>query len=149
MIRHLSFSLGAEEYAVPLLQVKEVIAVPETTPVPFTPKHFLGMMNLRGQVISVIDLRIKLGMPSQTKTDETAVIIVDLNPIYLGVLVDSVNSVLTFKPSEVSDPPELLGTQNGDYLTGVARVDSKLILIMDIAKALDVQDMLTLQKAVG
>ncbi len=146
--RYLSFSLGVEEYAIPLLKVKEVIAVPETTPVPFTPTHFLGMMNLRGQVISVIDLRLKLGMPKSERTEETAVIIVDLNPIFLGVVVDSVNKVLSLEGSEVSAPPELLDAKNSDYLTGVARKDSKLILILEIAKALDVQDMEAISQTV-
>ena len=63
--RYLSFSLGSEDYAIPLLSVKEVIAVPEITPIPFTPSHFLGIMNLRGQVISIIDLRSKLGIKTK------------------------------------------------------------------------------------
>src|SRR5258708_2612365 len=113
--RYLSFSLGKEEYAIPLLKVKEVIAVPDTTPVPFTPAHFLGMMNLRGQVISVVDLRLKLGMKKVDRTEETAVIIIDLDPIFLGIVVDSVNKVLNLTEGEISNPPELLDKKNGDY----------------------------------
>jgi purine-binding chemotaxis protein CheW len=85
--RYLSFSLGTEEYAIPLLAVKEVIAMPEFTSVPYTPSHFLGIMNLRGQVISVMDLRKKLGIKPGS-TAETAVIICDLSPLCIGVVVD-------------------------------------------------------------
>src|SRR4051812_41249332 len=99
--RFLSFSLGNEEYGVPLLAVKEVIAMPEITPIPYTPSYFLGIMNLRGQVISVMDLRQKLGVkPSQSS--ETAVIICDLNSLSIGVVVDSINSVLNPVEAELS-----------------------------------------------
>ena len=81
--RFLCFSLGAEEYAIPLLVVREVIAMPEYTPVPYTPPYFLGIMNLRGQVISVMDLRQKLGLKPRSDA-ETTVIICDLNGISLA-----------------------------------------------------------------
>lgn len=98
--RYLNFSLGEEEFAIPLLSVKEVIAVPETTPIPHTPPHFLGIMNLRGQVISVIDLRKKFSINTKN-TEETSVIILDLKNHFLGVVVDSVTSVLAIKNSDI------------------------------------------------
>lgn len=137
--RYLSFSLGSEEYAIPLLSVKEVIAVPEITPVPFTPSHFLGIMNLRGQVISVIDLRSKMGIKPGSST-ETSVIICDISPLVLGVVVDSINSVLSPKENEVSPKPEIQSTRSTDYITNVYRKDKKLILFLDIAKALNAED---------
>ena len=120
IVRYLEFSLGEEFYAVPLLKVREVLAMPETTPVPFTPKHFLGIMNLRGQVISVIDLRDKMGIqksdkPGVNADDETAVIIVDLNPIFLGVVVDSVNNVLTVDTNHVNETPQIESQKNTDW----------------------------------
>jgi purine-binding chemotaxis protein CheW len=138
--RFLSFSLGAEEYAIPLLVVKEVIAVPDITSVPFTPPHFLGIMNLRGQVISVIDFRAKLGIKPQPKS-ETAVIICDLAPLCLGVVVDSINSVVAPTSGEVSAKPSIQSTRNTDYITGVYRRDKQLVLLVDIAKALSVEDL--------
>lgn len=144
--RFLSFSLGTEEYAVPLLVVKEVIAVPDITPIPFTPSHFLGIMNLRGLVISVIDFRTKLGIKA-TGSEEIAVIICDLQPFCLGVVVDSINTVIFPKPYEIDRKPDIQSNKSTDYITGVYKKDKKLILLLDIAKALDLSDMAVLKKA--
>jgi len=84
--RYLAFSLGKEQYAIPLLQVKEVIGQTETTPMPYAPAHFKGIMNLRGQVISVIDLRLKFKMEAKESEGQTAIIILDLSPLSLGVV---------------------------------------------------------------
>lgn len=138
--RFLSFSLGKEQYAIPLLSVKEVIAVPEITPIPHTPPHFLGLMNLRGQVISVIDLRQKLGIKSDGGA-ETSIIICDLDPLCVGVVVDSINSVLAPDPSQISDPPPVQSTKNTDYITGVCRIEQDLVVLLHIGKALSVEDM--------
>lgn len=138
--RFLCFSLGAEEYAMPLLKVREVIAMPDITPVPHTPTYFLGIMNLRGQVISILDLRKKLGI-KPGEGAETSVIISDLGNVSLGLIVDSVNFVLAPQPGEVAGPPEISGQSGAsDYLTGVWRKDKRLILFLDIAKALNVDD---------
>lgn len=140
VIRYLEFSLGEELYAIPLLKVREVIARPETTPVPFTPKHFLGIMNLRGQVISVLDLRDKLVIKNKNDTKETAVIIVDMDPIFLGVVVDSVNSVLTLKTSEINVTPTIESDKKTDYISGIYQKEGVLVLLLDIASALDIED---------
>jgi purine-binding chemotaxis protein CheW len=147
--RYLSFLLGEEEYAVPLLKIKEVIAVPEVTPVPFTPAHFLGITNLRGQIISILDLRIKLKMKETAKSEETAVIIVEFDNLYLGMVVNFVNRVLNLSENEISPPPELFETGSGAAIVGIARIDSKLILLLDIAKTLDVEDLAAMQKHRG
>lgn len=138
--RFLTFSLGSERYAIPLLSVKEVIAMPEITPIPFTPSHFLGIMNLRGKVISVMDFRTKLGIKPGAST-ETAVIICDLAPLCLGVVVDSIESVASPKANEISDKPEIQSTKATDYITGVYRRDQDLVLLLDVAKALNVEDL--------
>ncbi len=138
--RYLSFALGEEDYAIPLLSVKEVIAVPEITPIPFSPSHFLGIMNLRGQVISVIDLRAKLQVKA-VKSAETAIIICDLSPLCLGVVVDSINSVLAPTADELSGRPDIQSQKNPDYITHVCRRDKKLILFLDVAKTLGVEDL--------
>lgn len=144
--RYLEFSLGDECYAIPLLKVREVIAVPNTTPIPHSPPYFMGIMNLRGQVISILDIRKKLGIKPNEESSETAVIIVDLDPIFLGIVVDSVNKVLAISEHDVGDRPSLEG-KNTDYITGVYRVEDKLTILMDIGKALDVKDKSLLQNA--
>ncbi|HAR43141.1 MAG TPA: chemotaxis protein CheW [Bdellovibrionales bacterium] len=144
--RYLNFGLGPEEYAISLQAVKEVIAVPEITPVPYTPSHFLGIMNLRGQVISVIDLRLKFAIKADS-TPETAVIIVDLKDHSLGMIVSSVNSVLALDEADVSPKPEIHSSKNTDYITGVAKKDKKLVLLLDIAKALSAEEHAAINRA--
>jgi purine-binding chemotaxis protein CheW len=144
--RFLSFSLGCEEYAVPLLAVREVIALPEFTPVPYTPSYFLGIMNLRGQVISIMDLRQKLGIKPGADT-ETAVIICDLNGASIGVVVDSVNTVLNPDSADVSEKPEIQSNRPTDYITGVYRKDKKLILFLDLSRSLSLEDHAAVRKS--
>lgn len=139
--RFLSFSLGNEEYAIPLLSVKEVIAMPEFTAVPQTPPHFLGIMNLRGQVISVMDLRVKFGIKPAT-SQETSVIICDLKSMAIGVVVDSINSVLSPEVEDLSPKPEIQSSKSTEYITGVYRKDKRMVLFLDIAKSLSVEDKL-------
>lgn len=137
--RFLCFSLGTDEFAIPLLSVKEVIGMPELTPIPQSPSHYLGMMNLRGQVISVIDLRVKLGVKS-TKNAETSVVIIDLGENSMGVVVDSVNSVLSPAVDQLSPPPDLAKTPASEFVQSVYRRDDKLVLILDIFKILSRED---------
>ena len=144
--RFLCFSLGAEEYAIPLLQVKEVMGLPEITPIPQSPPYFLGIVNLRGQVISVIDLRIKLGMKPE-KLQEMAVVICDLENTCLGVVVDSVNSVISPKKDEIQAKSELKGSRNNEYITGVFKQGSKLVLFLNLVKALNLEDLINRAKA--
>lgn len=146
--RFLIFSLNDEQYAVPLLKVKEVIALTETTPVPFSPIHFKGIMNLRGQVISIIDLRTKLKMPKTESSTETAIIILDLSILSLGIIVDSVESVLALNKEEIQPPPDVGGSDTR-YITGVARKDKKLILLLDIERTLSVDDIKIMKSQVA
>ena len=138
-VKYICFGLGQEEFGIPLLSVKEVLAIPDITPVPQTPAHFLGIINLRGNVISVMDLRAKFGIKSTT-ADETTVIILDFGDYQLGVVVDRVDSVLSVNPEQISNKPHIESSKSTDYISGVYRQDQKLILILDIAKALSVED---------
>ncbi len=137
--RYLCFSLGVEEYAIPLLSVKEVIALPDITPVPQTPPYFLGIMNLRGQVISIMDLRVKLTIKPLEAT-ETAVIICDLKPNSVGVVVDSINSVINPSSDQISDKPEIQSQKSTEYIQGVYRQKDRLILLLDVSKSLSLGD---------
>jgi purine-binding chemotaxis protein CheW len=137
--RFIEFSLGKEDYAIPLLMVREVISVPDTTPIPKSPPHFLGIMNLRGQVISVVDLRKKLKVEAKQDKEE-AVIIVDIGGMNIGVVVDSINKVLAFSSDEVSEMPEVENQINTNYIFGVYRKENSLTVLLDIAKVLDLKE---------
>lgn len=142
--RFLSFTLGKEEYAIPLLVVKQVIAIPDITSIPSTPPHYLGIINLRGQVISVIDFRAKLGIKADLG-EENAIIICDLSPFCLGVLVDSINSVVAPKGDEISEKPPIQSNIGTDYITSVFRRGKQLVLLLDISKALDSEDLRSIE----
>lgn len=137
--RYLAFTLGVENYAMPLLAVKEVIAMPEITPIPQSPAHFLGIMNLRGQIISIIDMRLKFGLKAD-RTAETVVIICDLAPLCLGIVVNRVDSVLTLTEGDINPRPEVQGHKMSAYIEGVTKHHNNLVLLLDIARALDVAD---------
>lgn len=139
MERYIRFSLSEDEYAIPLLKVREVIAMPEITPVPQTPSYFLGIINLRGQVITVIDLRVRLGLKAE-RGEEMAVIITDLGGSGVGIVVDSINSVLTPAAGEVSEKPNLAHNKAADYITGVYRKEKGLVLFLDINGLLSIED---------
>jgi purine-binding chemotaxis protein CheW len=143
--KYMEFSLGGECYAIPLLRVKEVIAPTNCTPIPNSPPYMLGLINLRGQVLSVFDLRKKLNVKPRENTEEEAVIIIDLNPMYFGVKVDSINTVLALGSEEVSEVPEAMATKS-NYMSGIYRAANKLVILMDIEKVLG-SDILQTQKA--
>lgn len=144
--RYLGFSLGEEQFGIPLLTVREVIGVPEITAIPQSPKHFLGIMNLRGQVISIIDLRQKLGITPK-KDAETAVVICDIGGSHLGIVVDSVDQVYSPNADEISEKPELEKSKASQSITGVYRNNKHLVLFLDIARTLDMDDQAALKRA--
>lgn len=138
--RYLNFTLGKEKFAMPLLQVKEVIANTETTCVPQAASYFKGIMNLRGQVISVIDLKNKLKIPKSELATESTIIILDIDGLFIGVLVDSVDSVATFTDESISDPPKHDSNTKTEYIVGVARDKNGLTLIIDLRRALNIEE---------
>lgn len=139
--RYLAFQLSAEHYAIPLLQVKEVIEMSPAVPIPKMPNYFKGVINLRGQVISVIDLRVKLQMNKVVDGPKTAIVILDLGPdISIGIIVDRINSVQAFQQEHIGPAPEMLGVTQDQYLAGVARREDKLTLILNIHTALGAHD---------
>ena len=127
--RYMEFSLNSEDYAIPLLMVREVISIPETTPIPKAPAHFIGIMNLRGQVISIIDLRKKLKIQPKENNPDEAVIIVDFNGVHVGVVVDTINKVLEFSQEELQAMPELEGQANNHYNQGIYKKEEGLTVL--------------------
>ena len=138
--RYLCFSLGVEQFAIPLLSAKEVLAVPEFTPIPHSAPYYVGVMNLRGQVVSVIDLRVKFNF-KPTKSEETTVIIIDVGGQNIGVIVDSINFVIAADDNEIAPKPQVDNIKStSDYVIGVYRRDENLVLFFDINKLLSAED---------
>jgi purine-binding chemotaxis protein CheW len=143
--RYICFNIGEQEYAVPLLSIKEVLGLPEITSIPQCPPHFLGVCNLRGNVISVVDLRVKIGEKPKN-TDETSVMILDLGHYMIGVVVDKINAVLTIKEEEVSEKPIIESNRSTDYIQGIFKQKDQLVLL--ISKILSIEDHNMLSKQI-
>lgn len=135
--RYLQFDLGGESYALHLLKVKEVISIPETTKLPNGPAYFVGIMNLRGQIISVIDMRKKLKIEAKKNLQE-AVIIVDFEDVSIGLIVDSINRVLAIEADKIAEVPEVDTHVNAAFIQGIYNHDNRLTLLIDIESVLDI-----------
>lgn len=132
----LTFSLAEEEYGVSILKVKEIIGMMDITPVPKTPDFIKGVINLRGKIIPVMDLRTKFGIPSQEYDERTCIIVVeiDLKGIQrlLGVVVDMVSEVVTVTQSQIEPPPEYGTTTDYNFILGIGKIKEKVVIILDI-----------------
>ena len=137
--RFLCFNLGEQEYAIPLASVKQVIAVPEFTPIPEAPSYFVGLANLRGKVIATLDLAKKLSIPNKL-TSERATIILNTGEQNIGVNVDAVNNVFTPDHKDLSPRPDCDPNVRTEYIISVYRRDNVMILLIDIANALGLGD---------
>lgn len=140
----LTFSLGNEEYGVSILKVKELIGMMDITPVPRTPQYIKGVMNLRGRIIPVIDLRIKFGMDVQEYDERTCIMVMDIyvqgTPRTMGVIVDSVSEVVSIEDNEIEPPPEYGSTLDADTILGIGKLKEGVVIILDIDKILMIND---------
>jgi len=138
--KYLTFSLAGEEYGVPVLKVREIIKMMAITVVPQVPHYVRGVINLRGKVITVVDLRLKFGFAAQEQTDETAVVVVEVKvdggKILMGVVVDSVSDVLNIQGDEIEDTPAFGDRVTTDYLCGMAKVKGRVKILLDLDRAL-------------
>ncbi len=143
----LTFLLAGEEYAVGILQIREIVEYDTLTKVPATPPWIRGVMNLRGTVVPVVDLAVKFGLLETAVTTRTCTVIVeaDLNgePTLMGVMVDAVVRVLDLAPDDVEPPPAFGSRVRVDYLLGVGKVDGDLVLVLDIDRVLSLDELLT------
>jgi len=142
--KYLTFSLDDEEYGIGILKIKEIIGMMPITPVPQTPAYVKGVINLRGKVIPVVDLRLKFGMDAMDYTERTSIIVVEIastpGTIQIGIVVDSVSEVLTIKGDEIEDTPTFDSTFNSDYILGMAKMDGGVKILLDIHQVLGRND---------
>lgn len=135
----MEFQLGKERFALPLLGVREVVALGNITPVPQSPAYFLGIMNLRGLIVSIVDLRKKIGVPALAGA-ENAVVICSLGEVLIGFLVDAVLAVVSPRAEELSDVSAIQGQRKDSFLTGVYRQKEGIVLLVDPLKLVDGTD---------
>jgi purine-binding chemotaxis protein CheW len=142
--RYLGFMLGQERFAIPLLQVKEVIGVPEFTRMPFAPSYFKGLLNLRGQVIATIDLRQKFQF-SAKPSPENAVIVCDVDDVMMGAMVDSVDFVFRASEDQIQTRIDVDSSMKADHIAGLFHHKSGLVIMLDLRKVLSIQDVLAIK----
>lgn len=148
--KYLTFSLGEEEYGIGILKVKEIIGMMRITPVPQTPEYVKGVINLRGKVIPVIDLRLRFGMGENGYTDRTCIVVVEIDGVsgklHIGVVVDSVSEVLNIKGSDIEDTPSFGTTLNTEYIFGMAKTGNGVKILLDIDRVLSSDELGLLDK---
>ncbi len=140
-IQLVSFRLGEEEYGVEITKVQEIILMGEITRVPQTPDYIKGLINLRSSVIPIVDLRLRFGLPSQDPTEETRIMVVNVGTKTLGIIVDGVSEVLRISQDQVSPPPPTVTGPGREYLTGLAKLDRRLLILLDIERILGQEEM--------
>jgi purine-binding chemotaxis protein CheW len=143
--KYLTFNLDKEEYGIGILKIKEIIGMMPITPVPRTPECVKGVINLRGKVIPVIDLRLKFGMTEIGYTDRTCIIVVeaegDSGTLLVGILVDSVSEVLNIKGEHIEDSPNFGTGLSTDYISGMAKTEGGVKILLDIDRVLHREEM--------
>ncbi len=143
--KFLTFFLGEEEYGLEILRVSEIIGMMSITPIPRTDTYVRGVINLRGKVIPVIDLRLKLGMPAIDATEETCIIVVSVKGAPMGVIVDKVSEVLDIEGSKIEEPPTFGADVNTDFILGIGKSEGRVKLLLDIDKVLSNGEVADLQ----
>jgi len=138
--KYLTFSLAGEEYGIGILKVKEIIGLMPITPVPKTPEHIRGVINLRGKVIPVVDLHLKFGMMAAADTERTCIIVTEIatdgHKIFLGIMVDSVSEVLKIKSEGIEDALNFGSGLDMAYILGMAKIDQSVKILLDIDKVM-------------
>ncbi|HSS28239.1 MAG TPA: chemotaxis protein CheW [Usitatibacter sp.] len=132
----LVFVIGNEEYAVDILKVQEIRGYEKVTAIPAAPAYLKGVVNLRGVIVPVVDMRVKFGMPDPRYDSFTVVVILKLANRVIGIVVDGVSDVVQLAASDVKEAPRLGGAVDGAFLTGVATQGDRMILLLDIEKFL-------------
>jgi purine-binding chemotaxis protein CheW len=138
---YLAFSLGGEEYAVNILKVQEIRAYERVTRIANMPAFIKGVMNLRGAVVPVVDLRVRFNVGNAEYNAGTIVIVINIGPRTIGMVVDGVSDVVILKPSDLRPAPQIAGVLTADYLEGVAVLDKRMLIIVDIDGLMSSRDM--------
>ena len=147
--KYLTFTLANEEYGIGILKIKEIIGMMPITTVPQTPEFVKGVINLRGKVIPVVDLRLRFGMEEIDYTERTCIVVVEISgkvtTVMIGIVVDSVSEVLNIKGEEVEDTPTFGAKLNTDYILGMAKIDGGVKILLGIDRVLNEEEINALE----
>ncbi|MDR1657172.1 MAG: chemotaxis protein CheW [Deltaproteobacteria bacterium] len=144
-LKFLRFEIAEEYYGLDILKIMEINGMMDITAVPQTPKFMKGLINLRGKVIPVIDLRLKFGLPEEAYTERTSIIVIEFKtisgPTQMGIVVDRVSEVITINEADIDPPPEFGTRLKSEYIKGMAKTKTAVIIILDIDLILTDQEL--------
>lgn len=132
--QYVVFRIGEEEYGADINKVTVIERMLNIARVPTTPAYIKGVINLRGDIIPVMDLRLRLGLPEKEEDEDTRIIILDINKIFFGIIVDSVSEVLQLEEAKIESAAGIINDKNMDYINGVAKAESKLVTLINMEK---------------
>lgn len=149
--KYLTFTLAEEEYGIGILKIKEIIGMMTITSVPQTPEFVKGVINLRGKVIPVLDLRLRFGMQAIDYNEHTCIIVVEIagktETVQIGIVVDSVSEVLNIKGEDVEDTPRFGAKLDTEYILGMAKMEGGVKILLDIDRVLTAEEIAVLENA--
>jgi purine-binding chemotaxis protein CheW len=149
--KYLTFSLDNEEYGIGILKIKEIIGIMPITSIPQTPEFVKGVINLRGKVIPVLDLRLRFDMEPIEYTERTCIIVVEVDgesgTVMIGIVVDAVSEVLNIKGGDIEDTPTFGTRLNTDYILGMAKMEGGVKILLDINQVLSAEEINSIEKA--
>jgi purine-binding chemotaxis protein CheW len=134
LLQLVSFKIGEEEFGIEILKVQEIIKMMFITKIPNTPEFIEGIINLRGRIIPVVDLRTKLGLTKQTHTKNTRIVVVELNNHIVGFVVDEVSEVIRITKDTTEEPPAMISGINREFVTAIGKLEDRLLILLDLEK---------------
>lgn len=144
--RYLTFFLGEEQYGISIDRIKEIIAMMKVTQVPKTPHYMRGVINLRGSIIPVVDTRLRFGMEPQEETMHTAIIIVEVEKVNIGFIVDRVEEVASIDTARLSEPPKFGSHIDTDFICAMAQIEENVVMILDVLKLFEADELVSLEQ---
>jgi purine-binding chemotaxis protein CheW len=144
--RYLTFFLGEEQYGIAIDRIKEIIAIMKVTNVPKTPEYMRGVINLRGSIIPVVDTRLRFGMETQEEDMHTAIVIVEVDKVNVGFIVDRVEEVASIDSSALSEPPRFGNNIDTDFICSMAQMEENVVMILDVLKLFEADELISLEQ---
>lgn len=141
LLQLVTFRIGEEEFGVNILKVQEIISTMEITKVPRSPEFVEGVINLRGKVIPIIDLRRRFGLSPKPGDKDTRIIVIEINGVIVGFVVDAVSEVLRIPAGTVEPPPPVVAGVDSDYVSGVGQLKDRLLIMLDLDRLLSTEDL--------
>mgnify|MGYP000869556517 CR=1 FL=1 len=146
--RYLTFSVGDESYGIEVRYVTEIVGIPKITEIPELPEYVKGIINLRGKIIPVMDVRLRFKKEPKEYNDRTCVIVIDINDLSIGLIVDTVSEVITIPDQDIVDPPQMNKGFNNRYIKSIGKVGNDVKLLIDCEKLLTPDELEALNEAI-